>query len=120
MDDVDAEILRLRGRIDVQGTVIKSRVKKVPLEVVKLVVPGYLATKVTAATIGVAASAVGLLISSLRSKKKKEKNDKVKQGIWSSVKKLAIFGGLGFAFKKWKDHEDEKLMEHQTNLNGQS
>ncbi len=117
VEDIDAEILRLRGRVDVQATVIKSRIKKVPMEVVKLVVPGYLATKVTAATIGAAISAIGLLFAGMRSKNKKEKKDRAKSAVWSSLKKLAIFGGLGFAFKKWKDHEDEKQMEHQVNLN---
>lgn len=117
VEDLDAEILRLRGRIDVHETVIKHRIKRAPVEALKLVMPGYLATKVSAATISAVASAVGLVFAGKKTVKGMEKRAKEKSVIRDALKKLAVFSGLGFGFKKWMNKEDKKNKEHQVNLN---
>jgi len=113
VDDLDAEILRLKGRIEVQEEVLKNRVKKVPVETLKLVVPGFIATRVSMKTWGLLSSALGLLFAS---RKNKDEKHRAKKHLWSSVKQLGIYTGIGVAFKKWKDKQEAKKETLKGNL----
>jgi hypothetical protein len=101
MDDLNAEIGRVKSRVTMQQEVLKLRLKQLPKEILKAsaiaVIPGFLAARVSRTGFGVASGLLGWLFH-----KKDDKKSEAKQKVVKHAKQVGIYTGLGFFFHSIK------------------
>ena len=108
--DLKTEIAIVKARLKLQEVEIKDRLKKSPVEAIKLgastVLPAFLATKVTTKTFGLVTSVLGLVFKSNKAAATKK--------IVNNAKSLGLFTGLKALVNVWKK-KTEKPEETLTN-----
>jgi hypothetical protein len=97
MDDLNAEIARVRSRLALQQEVLKLRMKELPKEILKAsaiaIVPGFLAARISKRGFGVASGLLGWLFH-----KKEDKKSEAKKKVVKQAKQVGVYTGLGFLF----------------------
>lgn len=100
MDDLNAEISRVKARNIIQHELLKVKMKQLPKEALKYgalaIVPGFLAARITNKGFGAASG----LFSWLFNRKNEEKKDAAKQKVIKSAKQVGLFTGLSYLFTK--------------------
>jgi hypothetical protein len=102
MDDLNAEIARVKSRLTLQQEVLKLKMKQLPKEALKFgaiaLIPKIIAARISKRGFGAATGLLGWLFNKKEDKKTEAKNAAVK-----AAKQVGIYTGLGLLFKKLKD-----------------
>lgn len=100
VDDLNAEILRVKARNIMQKELLKEKMKQLPKEALKYgalaVIPGFLAARITKRSYGVASGLFGWLFN----RKNEERRAAAKKQVAKSAKSVGIFTGLSYLFAK--------------------
>jgi hypothetical protein len=103
MDDLDAEIAKVKARVTLQHELVKLKLKQLPKEVLKAgaiaIVPGFLAARISKKGFGVASGLLGWLFH-----KKEDKKSEAKETVIKSAKQAGVYTGLSFLFKTLKKY----------------
>ncbi len=99
LDDLNAEIARVKARNIMQQELLKMKMKQLPKEALKYgalaIIPGFLAARITKKGYGVASGMLGWLFNKRRDRKEESKKQAVK-----AAKGVGIFTGLSYLFSK--------------------
>jgi len=102
MDDLDAEIGRVKSRLTMQQEVLKLKMKQLPKEAAKyaavLLIPKFLAARISKRGFGAATSLLGWIFN-----KKENKKAEAKEAAVKYAKQAGFYTGLSLLFKKIKD-----------------
>jgi hypothetical protein len=102
MDDLNAEIARVKSRITMHQEVLKLKMKQLPKEALKYgaiaIIPKIIAARISKRGFGVASSLLGWLFN-----KKEDKKTEAKNAALKAAKQVGVYTGLGLLFKKLKD-----------------
>jgi hypothetical protein len=100
VDDLNAEILRVKARTIMQKELLKDNMKQLPKEALKYgaiaIIPGFLAARITKRGYGVASGLLGWLFH----RKNEIKRSAAKKQAVKSAKSVGIFTGLSYLFAK--------------------
>ncbi len=98
VNDLNAEIARVKARTIMQQEVLKLKLKELPKEVAKAaavaIIPGFLAARISRKGFGAASGLFGWLF------RKGEKKSEAKEKMLKHAKQVGIFTGLGFMFNQ--------------------
>jgi hypothetical protein len=99
LEDLDAEIARVKARNILQHELLKQKMKKLPKEALKYgavaIIPGLIAAKITRRSYGVASGLFGWLF-----RKKDEDKTEGKKAAVKSAKQVGLLTGLSYLFTK--------------------
>lgn len=101
LNDLDAEISRVKARVTMHQELLKLRLKQLPKEALKAgavaVVPGFLAARLSRKGFGLASGLLSWLFH-----KKEEKKSEAKHKVVKQAKQVGLYTGLGLLFKTVK------------------
>jgi hypothetical protein len=101
IDDLNAEIARVKARVTMQQEVLKLKLKQLPKEALKAgavaIIPGFLAARISKRGYGVASGLLGWLFH-----KKEHKKSEAKEKVVKQAKQVGLYTGLGFLFNTIK------------------
>ena len=100
LDDLNAEIARVKARNIMQQELLKMKMKELPKEALKYgalaVIPGFIAARITRKGYGIASGLFGWLTN----KRNEIKKEAAKQKAIKSAKQVGLFTGLSYLFAK--------------------
>jgi hypothetical protein len=100
LDDLNAEIARVKARNIMQQELLKMKSKQLPKEILKYgaiaVIPGFLAARITKKGFGFASGIFGWLLN----KKNEIKREASKKQAIKSARQVGLFTGLSYLFTK--------------------
>lgn len=100
LDDLNAEIARVKARNIMQQELLRMKAKQLPKEVLKYgalaVIPGFIAARITKKSYGFASGILGWLTN----KRNEVKKEAAKQKAIKAAKQVGLFTGLSYLFTK--------------------
>lgn len=99
LDDLNAQIARVKARNIMQQELLKAKMKELPKEALKYgalaIIPGFLAARITKKGFGFASGLTGWLF-----RKKDEDRQLAKKKAVKSAQQVGFFTGLSYLFAK--------------------
>lgn len=99
LDDLDAEIARVKARTIMQQELLKAKMKELPKEALKYgaiaIIPGLLAARITKRSYGFASGLFGWMFNKNKVEKQLSKEKAVK-----SARQVGLITGLSYLFTK--------------------
>ncbi len=99
LDDLNAEIARVKSRANMNHELLKVKLKELPKEIAKAaavaIIPGFLAARLSRKGFGLASGLLGWIFN-----RKEESKSEAKHKVYKHAKQVGIFTGLTVLFNQ--------------------